>query len=550
MSAQTRRFQRPGRRLRLEWRLLVTARTPWLVAALFVLVSGAALLNGHDAVRRHRAAAADAVAAQVEQHAALKRDLARTERQRASEDIPPARLQPGLPSAGAAEVRVSTFRAALPPLSAALISAGPLSLVPQRYEVRGGGGARFWPFGRTVGTSILSGLTPEQPMDNPAAVVLGAFDPAFVTVYLYPLLILALMYDVVTGDRDAGTLALVAAQPITLGAWLATRVAIRGVPIVVFAVLVPAGATVLAMGDWSHDALTRVALWSLGVLVYCAIWTAWAVAVSLHARTSALSAVAAVSGWFVAIVLVPGAVGLAPQLLAPASTRVSFATEERAASLDVNARVDAAVAALNQLVRTRFGGSQAVAGDHPTFTERVDPPVEGELLRFPASPWTTPATVVQLSRGFAAARRTLVERRLAPVLAELDANERREAAFFAIARFLSPALLLQTIGDDVAGTGPARWTQFLGQLDGYVRERESFFTEKVLGRANVSSHDLDGSLVPFLYREEPLTSLVSRVAAPIAGLIAMAAVLGLVCALAVSPPAIVKPGHWRRRTAR
>jgi hypothetical protein len=206
---------------------------------------------------------------------------------------------------------------------------------------------------------------------------------------------------------------------------------------------------------------------------------------------------------------------------------VSFATEERAASLEINARVDAANAALNQLVRTRFANSPAEPGDHPTFTERVDPPVEGELLRFAESRWSVPAPVAHLSRGFAEARRKLVEQRLAPILAELAANERRERAFFAIAQFLSPALLIQIIGDDVAGTGPVRWTRFLSQLDEYMRQRESFFTERVLLNSNVRSQDLDGSLVPFVYREEPIAATLSRMALPVAGLISIAVVLSL-----------------------
>jgi Domain of unknown function (DUF3526) len=220
---------------------------------------------------------------------------------------------------------------------------------------------------------------------------------------------------------------------------------------------------------------------------------------------------------------------LSAPLLSPPSIHLSYATEERAASLETNARVDAAIAALNQLVRRRFSGVPPAEGDHPTFTEPVDPPVEGELLQFPQSPWVAPATVVRLNRGFAEARRSRVEQRLAPVLAELDANERREAAFFAVARFSSPALVLQTMADDLAGTGQYRWKSFLGQLDEYVRQRDAFFVRKILSNVNVSARDVDGTLLPFRYREEPMTALVWRAAAPFTALIGVASALGLVC---------------------
>jgi hypothetical protein len=195
--------------------------------------------------------------------------------------------------------------------------------------------------------------------------------------------------------------------------------------------------------------------------------------------------------------------------------------------------VDAATAALNQLVRTRFSGGGPAAGDHPTFTEPVDPPVEGHLLRFPQSRWTVPTSVVRLNRGFAEARRTIVEQRLAPFLAELDANERREAAFFAVARVLSPALLLQGIADDAAGVGQRRSAAFLGQLDEYVRQRDAYFTEKILDNANVGSLDVGGSLRPFRYREEPVAPLLWRLVPTVVALISMAAVIGLLCARSV-----------------
>ncbi len=375
----------------------------------------------------------------------------------------------------------------------------------------------------------MSGLTPEQPMDNPAAVVLGAFDLAFVTVYLYPLLILALMYDVVSRDRETGTLAFIAAQPVTFRGWLATRVAVRGAVVAVFGVLLPTLGVACTMADWSGGALVRLGLWGAGVLCYSAIWMASAIAVSLYTRASALSAVVSVSVWLIIVIVLPALLGLATPFLAPASTRLSYVTEERAASLDINARVDAAIGALNQLVRTRFSGGPPAAGNHPTFTEPIDAPVGGDLLLFPESPWKAPTSMVRLARGFAEARRTLIEQRLAPILAELDANERREAAFFAIAQFSSPALLLQTIGDDVAGAGQVRWKRFLGQLDEYVRQRDSFFIGKVLSNANVSLLDVDGHLRPFRYREESMAALVRRAAPSIVALISMVAALGLFC---------------------
>lgn len=339
------------RLLRLEWRLLVRARTPWVTASLFLLTSGAALIDGRALVHDHRIAAADAIKAQAAQHAALKRDLARVEEQRARAGVPQTRLQPGLPSAGSVEDRVNTFRAALPPLATAVVGAGSMKLVPQRYELRGGGGARFWPFGRTVGTKVLSGLTPEQPLDNPAASVLGGFDLAFVTVYLYPLLIVAL------------------------------------------------------------SSFRRCCSCPLR---FCR-------------RHRSISP--------------------SPRKNGPPVSRSTLAWTRRSRR-SINSSGRALVAVIPQRAITPRSANPSI--------RRSEADCCGSLSRV-----GSPAPVVRLNRGFAEARRAHIEQRLASVLRELDANERKEALFFSITRFMSPALLLRTMGDDVAGTDRHRWRSFL-----------------------------------------------------------------------------------------
>jgi ABC-2 type transport system permease protein len=529
VSRQTDGDGRPARLLRFEWRLLSATPAPAIVASLFLLTAAIALANGYLVRQQHQFAAKRALDEGTEQYEAVRRDIARVEQQRAATAIPATRLQPGLPAAAVVHGRVNTFRAALPPLQTAVLSAGRTQMFPQRYELRGGGGARFWPFGRTVGTRIVSGLLPEQPMDNPSAIVLGALDLAFVVTYIYPILILALAYNVVSTDRETGTLALVAAQPIAFRRWLGTRVAVRGGVIAVFGLLLPVLGSALAMPEWPGDALMRLALWSVSVLAYASIWLAFAVAVSVLTSSPAFSAVVCVAGWLLFVVVIPAVLALGTPFLAPPSSRISYLTQERAASLDINPHVDAAIAALNQLVRTRFGGAVVAAADHPTFTEPIDPVVGGDLLStLPQPPWSPPLPAAQLSRGFAEARRTLVEQRLAPILSELEANERREAAFFSIARFLSPALLLQVIGDEVAGTGRDRWTRFLGQLDDYVRQQDAFFTRKILDNENITSADAAG-LIPFRYREEPTFAAVPRLVPPLIGLLFMAGALASLC---------------------
>jgi len=528
--------------IRLEARLLWRARTPWLVTTLFFLTSVAAIVNGTVQWRRHHAAASLAVQQQSEQYASLRADVTRVEQQRAASSIPVARLQPGLPSPAAVEARLLNFRAAVPPLPTAILNTGALQAVPQRYELRAGGGARFWPFGRTTGNRILSGFAPEQPLENPSGTVIGAFDLAFVPIYVYPLLILGLAYNIVSADREAGILPLVGAQPLAFRRWLAARTIGRGA-VVGLGLLPSLIVTAIAIPEWSSEVVLRLTLWGVAVLLYCLFWLGVAIAVSVRTASASVSAVVATAAWLIVVMVVPGLVSIAGPFLTPPATRIAYANEERAASLDLNPRVDNAIAAINQEMRVRLGNTTLRAhSDHPSFTDPIAVPAAADLIEaLEQPPWSTVMPAAHLSRALAIARRTLVEQRLAPVLRVLAQQERREAAFFAIARYASPALLMQSLIDDLAGTGHHRRMRFLGQLDDHVREVDAFFTQRILGNRNITSEDFQ-TLTPFHYREDAATSLLTRVALPLFALLAMC----FCCIWASAGPT----KKWKSRRAR
>jgi ABC-2 type transport system permease protein len=410
--------------LRLEWRILNATSVPWLVAAILILTFAAALVNG-----------------------SLER--------RSFEETRGGEETPGGQSA-------TNFRAALPPLPTAVLSTGDSDILPQRYAWRTG--ERFSPFVRTFGTRILGGFFPERPTENPSLLAMGRVDVGFVVVYFYPLLILALTYNIVSDDRDAGVLALVVAQPISFRRWLLARVTVRGGFLICFPVAVSIAMTVAGI----RDSWATIAMWALALLAYATFWIALGVMVSLRSGSSATAASMAVSGWLVLVIIIPALVNLAVPLIAPSTTTVSFVNAERAASLDINPRIDAA--------RRALGRGKSQLADELTNT-----------------------------------RRRMFEQRLAPVLRDLESGEKRLDNAMAVAQFLSPALLFQSVTDEVAGTDRARHREFLSQLDQHIR-----------------TLDRENNRRPFMFREEPTFALQGRAAVRILAMLVMAGVLLLV----------------------
>src|SRR5450830_698303 len=67
----------------------------------------------------------------------------------------------------------------------------------------------------------------ESESVNPELAAAGRFDFAFVLVYLAPLFVIALMHDLVTGEREAGRLRLLASLPAVAANTWRRRVGLR-----------------------------------------------------------------------------------------------------------------------------------------------------------------------------------------------------------------------------------------------------------------------------------------------------------------------------------
>ena len=73
----------------------------------------------------------------------------------------------------------------------------------------------------------LDAVVTGDQIEHPLAVASGHFDAAFVVLFLYPLLIFAVSFDLTATERDRGTLRMVLAQPVRLGDVVAGKMIAR-----------------------------------------------------------------------------------------------------------------------------------------------------------------------------------------------------------------------------------------------------------------------------------------------------------------------------------
>jgi ABC-2 type transport system permease protein len=249
-----------------EWRLLVRSRLVLTALALLLVLTGLAVLSGTREVARQQQTIARLAALQ-------QQDLASQARKYAD-------------GGNAGSAAYYTFHGTWDaPSATAFLALGLRDAAPYVLRVR---------------ALALQAQLHEGESFNPELALAGRFDFAFVLVYLAPLFLIALLYDLVSGERRSGRLGTLLAMP---GAgrrlWL-RRAGLRAA--LVFGCLVlPVLAGALASGT----TMTALATAVLVTAAYLAFWSGLALIVATRSGSSAANATALMGCWAVLTLVLP-----------------------------------------------------------------------------------------------------------------------------------------------------------------------------------------------------------------------------------------------------
>ena len=448
--------------LRNEWRLLRADRALGLVLGVFALLFAYALANGLAWVDFQEETVTAAREGNVERVRTLEAELQRiADGGRPSSPFRDPRSPSVLGGASGAHT------AALDPGPLTALAVGQTDLLPYYYDV-------------SIQTNESSFLQNGE-IENPLNLLVGRFDLAFVVVYLLPLLILALSFNVLSGEREQGTLALTLSQPVSARGVVTAKLAFRAILVVGLAL----GVSLLGIAFTGGFASPgRVALWCAAVTAYALFWFTLAAWVNGLGRSSAWNATVLVGAWLLLVVVLPASVNITAGLLHPLPSRVEMITAQREAS--------------NEAVNQRSELLARYLEDHPELAGGV----AADEANRAALAW---------------AATDAVNRRLEEVT---DVHEERLAAQRTLVRryrFLSPALLTQEALLDAAGTGDARFALFRSQVREFAERWRTFFVPAILAGEQMTAEVLPG--VPsFRFVDEQVREVAARAAIPLAAL--------------------------------
>lgn len=327
-----------------------------------------------------------------------------------------------------------------------------------------------------------------EEIENPGNLLAGRFDLAFFVVFLLPLVTVTLSYNLLSAEREQGTLAMTASNPVRLAlllwAKLSYRAAVVLVPLVVF---VLGGLLLLGAPILEADGPVRIGGWLLLVTAYVGFWFAVTAAVTVLGRGSAHNALMLVSIWIVLVLVLPTVGSVAVNLSFPVPSRAEMINTLREVKTDSARTADAGAAKYALEHETDRNGGAVSDKDFEAARKRV------------------------LSVQLAAEQ-------IASTMAVYDRQIARQRSTIAWLRFLSPAVLMQDALNTIAGTGDERYADFSVQVDAFHQQWQQYFNARVLANEPLTLRDYD-AFPRFVYRPGSVATVIAPLVPALIGLL-------------------------------
>lgn len=459
MTTPTMKHTQQGLRLglvmRQEMKVLLAERSLWLVGALFLALIAYAMFNGVQQTAARDRAQAALVASDAQARAD---QLALLGRIMAGKEVPKPFQNPADP------VRMGggygAQHALMPSSPMGPVALGQTDLFPGQFRVTYQSKVHF---------------IHNNEIENPWHLLSGHFDLAFVVVYLLPLLIFALSYNLLSAERESGTLRLLMSQPLTLRTLIGGKVAVRAAVLLGMAVLLPVAVLLVA-----RPASDMTVWWALLVGAYALFWFALVVAVNAFGKSSATNAMLLVVSWVVLVLIAPVLLNLAVTAASPAPSRNELATRTRVVTMEAMNRFNKLLSADYRYmaepdVLLPKNGKIEMSGRaraHYAIQKQTDEQIQSELERF-------------------------------------DAQQARQQALVARYSVVSPAAVAYESFTALAGTGGRRYAHFMAQMNDYHHTWKEFFFPRI--DAGMAMTEADFARIPaFVWKEEPASVVLGQ----------------------------------------
>jgi ABC-2 type transport system permease protein len=314
----------------------------------------------------------------------------------------------------------------------------------------------------------------DSEIENPWKLLSGHFDLAFVIVFVLPLLIFASSYNLLSSERELGTLKMVMSQPLGLVTFMLSKVFVRAGALLTSTLVLSLLLLFIFRPEVRQASqLSIVGLWVALTCAYGIVWFALALAVNALGRSSATNALILIAAWTVLVLVVPVLLNLGVSLARPAPSRTELATHTRVLEAENLRRYD-----------------ELFHGDYRYIDDPAALLVKDGRIEMP------PRT-----RAFFLADKDMdagIDGLLKRFDTELDAQQRLVDRF----GVLSPGVLAYEGMASLAGNGSKRYLAFKSQVNDFHEQWRAHFYPRVLNGIAMDENDLR-AIPQWTWRELP-----------------------------------------------
>ncbi|CCH55105.1 hypothetical protein BN8_04340 [Fibrisoma limi BUZ 3] len=299
----------------------------------------------------------------------------------------------------------------------------------------------------------------KQEITNPQKLSVGHFDWAFVVIFLLPLFLIVLSYNLLSSEKEQGTYALLRSQPITLRQVVLAKLGLRlGLLLGFLAVIMLLAIPILGIPLGQDGGLW---LKFFGVATgYGLFWGSVIFAVVSYQKSSAFNALTLLGCWLVLVLVLPALV----QQWLTVSQPIDRSTFENLVRDEYNAEQPDSVVLKPYYAR------------HPALYLPKDTAKHDQNARLP-----------DLRPYYA--RNEAVDQTLAPLVGRYEAQVAAREATVSRLNWLLPAVNALDLFNGLAGTSAAAHRDYLLQIRTFHARWNGFFVPKVFKNERLKPAD-------------------------------------------------------------
>ena len=267
-------------------------------------------------------------------------------------------------------------------------------------------------------------------MINPVQLLFGNFDLAFVLIYILPLLIISFTFNVLSKEKELGTLRLLSAQPLSMINWLLQKTAIRFLIFTLICVVSIFIVIAIFSPNSLKDGFSMLGLLAL-LFAYNLFWFVLSFLVNIKVNNSAKNALTLIGLWLLIVLILPASINQIGNSLYPVPSRLKMINEIR-------------------LIKKENAESQNKIMDeylrnHPELAQQSGKDNFGFWHNYFAS-------------------EKVMEEKTKPILVEYESQLKKQQDLISLFKYLSPAILVQQSLNNFAGTSEKHYNDYKKQV--------------------------------------------------------------------------------------